>query len=59
MLKTENQCKYVRDTITHYLETIETEISVNEINDYISQSSETTSKTTSKTIYTYIAQVAR
>ena len=45
MLKTESQCKFVRDTITHYLETIETEISVNEINDYISQSSETNSKT--------------
>ena len=45
MLKTENQCKFVRDTITYYLETIETEISVNEINDYISQSSETNSKT--------------
>ena len=45
MLKTENQRKFVRDTITHYLETIETEISVNEINDYISQNSETNSKT--------------
>lgn len=45
MLKTENQCKFVRDTITHYLETTETEISVNEINDYISQNYETSSKT--------------
>ena len=45
MLKTENQCKFVRDTIAHYLETTETEINVNEINDYISQNSETSSKT--------------
>ena len=45
MLKTENQCKFVHDTITHYLETIESEIIVNEINDYISQNSETNPKT--------------
>ena len=45
MLKTENHCKFLRDTISHYLEMIETEISVNEVNDYINQNSETNSKT--------------
>ena len=45
MLKTENQCKFVRDTISHHLETIETEIDVNYINDYINQNSMTNSET--------------
>lgn len=45
MLKTENQYKFACDTITYYTETVETEIGVNEINDYINQKSETNSKT--------------
>ena len=45
MLKIKNQCKFVRDMISHYLETIETEIDVNDINDYINQNSKTNSKT--------------
>lgn len=44
MLKTENQYKFACDTITYYMETVETEIDVNEINDYINQKSETNSK---------------
>ena len=45
MLKTEDQCKFVRDAITYYKETIETEINENEINDYISQNSKNNPKT--------------
>ena len=57
MLKTEDQCKFVRDAITYYKETIETEINVNEINDYISQNSKNNPKTGLYSLYKNKAQI--
>ena len=45
LLKTESQSKFTRDAIAHYLEIARTEISVNNIKDYISKHSQVNSKT--------------